>query len=523
MDRNRERLVVWTYSLAVLLVYLSFPTKNYFFDGVDFAYTIESARRLSTSLVHPNHLIYNLVGYLIYKAVRSVGIDIRALEVLRIANSLLSVLSAYVLFRILRAFVRSLYLCTALVLLFSFSATWWKFSTDANAYIPSVLFILISFYFALPTLKPRPLLVALTFSISMCFHQLAVVFYPVLVAACFLRADQLDRRKQILNAFYFSAAAFVITFVAYYYCFYLATASLDFTRFVRWMTSFSPDGGFSFSAWNNLAYTVRGHARLFFGGRFNLLKGLINPLIVVLMAALAAAALLLIFQLVRNYKRPDSRRASVLINDLRRNPVALLSALWILVYLIFLFIWMPQHTFYRLFYLPAIIILAGLVLSFYETARAAAGDAASRRRQYRLALLVAALSLANFLFLIYPYAHAEKFPPLAFALEMNREWPQGTVIYYALTNADNSLFRYFNPSTIWKQSDMNDRKALEAELQALDEQGQSAWLDDSAISQLSSTKEGTEWLSMRAREETRRKLIDKSYRIQFVRIDTRAR
>jgi hypothetical protein len=520
MDRNRERLVVWTIFPAVLLVYLCFPTKNYFFDGVDFAYTIESARRLSTSLVHPNHLIYNLVGYLVYKAVRTVGIETRALEVLRIANSLLGVLSAYILFRILRVFIRSLYLCAALVLLFSFSATWWKFSTDANAYIPSVLFILLSFYLALPTRKARPLLVALTFSLSMCFHQLAVVFYPVLVAALFLQADKADRRKQILNALYFSAAAFVITFVSYYYCFYLATAALDFTRFMRWVTSFSPDGGFSFSAWNNLAYTVRGHARLFFGGRFNLLRGLINPLIVVLMAALAAAVLLLIFQLIRNYKKPDSRRVHELVSDLRRQPVALLSALWVVVYLVFLFIWMPQHTFYRLFYLPAIIILAGLVLSFYETARAAA---ASHRRQYRLALLVAALSLANFLFLIYPYAHAEKFPPLAFALEMNREWPQGTVIYYALTNADNSLFRYFNPSTIWKQSDMNDRKALEAELQSLDGQGASAWLDDSAIAQLSSTTEGAEWLSRHAREETRRKLIDKSYRIQFVRIDPRAR
>ncbi|HVG34735.1 MAG TPA: hypothetical protein VM911_16825, partial [Pyrinomonadaceae bacterium] len=422
MDRNRERLVVWTVFPAVLLVYLCFPTKNYFFDGVDFAYTIESARRLSTSLVHPNHLIYNLVGYLIYKAVRAVGIETRALEVLRIANSLLAVLSAYVLFRILRTFVRSLYLCTALVLLFSFSATWWKFSTDANAYIPSVLFILISFYLALPTLKPRPLLVALTFSLGMCFHQLAVVFYPVLVAALFLQADQAGRRKGILNALYFSAAAFVITFVGYYYSFYLATTTLDFTRFMRWMTSFSPDGGFSFSAWNNLSYTVRGHARLFFGGRFNLLRGLINPLIVVLIAALAAAVLLLIFQLIRNYKKPDLQRARALISDLKHKPVALLSALWILVYLVFLFIWMPQHTFYRLFYLPAIIILAGLVLSFYEAARAAS-TTAPRRRQYRLALLVAALTLANFLFLIYPYAHAEKFPPLAFALEMNREWP----------------------------------------------------------------------------------------------------
>jgi hypothetical protein len=180
---------------------------------------------------------------------------------------------------------------------------------------------------------------------------------------------------------------------------------------------------------------------------------------------------------------------------------------------------MPQHTFYRLFYLPALLILAGLVLSFYETARVAA--AATRGRQYRLALLVAALCLANFLFLTYPYAHAEKFPPLAFALEMKDVWPQGTVIHYALTNADNSLFRYFNPQTVWKQSDMNDRQALETELRATAGQGTAEWLDDSAIEQLSSTSEGTEWLSTHAREETRRKLIDKSYKIQFVRIEPR--
>lgn len=518
MDRNRERLVVWTIFPAVLIVYLCFPTKNYFFDGVDFAYTIESARRLGTSLVHPNHLIYNLVGYLIYKAVRAVGIDTRALEVLRVANSILSVLSAYLLFRILRASIRSLYLCSALVPLFSFSATWWKFSTDANAYIPSVLFIIISFYLVLPTQKARPVLVALTFSLSMCFHQLAVMFYPVLVAGLFLQGAQAGRKKQISNALYFSGAAFLMTFAAYYYSFYLATATLDFRRFVRWMTSFSPDGGFSFSAWDNLAYTLRGHARLFFGGRFNLLRGLINPSIVILIVALAAAALLLVIQLTRNYKRPDLRRARELAGELRRNPLALLCVLWVMVYLVFLFIWMPQHTFYRLFYLPALILLAGLVLSFYETARAA-----TRRRQYRLALLVAALCLANFLFSTYPYAHAEKFPPLAFALEMREAWPQGTVIHYALTNADNSLFRYFNPQTIWKQSDINDIKALETELQAIDGQGGGVWLDDSAIGQLSSTPEGAEWLAGHAREETRRKLIDKSYRIQFVRIEPRAR
>ncbi len=511
IDNNSERLITWLMFSVTLLIYLCFPTKNFFFDGIDFAHTIETAPRLGTSLVHPNHLIYNLVGYIIYRLVRSVGIDTRAIEVLRITNSLLSVASAYVLFRILRASVRSFYLCVALTLLFSFSAMWWKFSTDANAYIPSVLFLLISFYLILPAQKARTFLLALTFSISMCFHQLAVVFFPVLVLGLFLQDASLDIRQRILKVLHFSAAAFLVTFVAYSYCFYLSTRMFNFTKFVRWMTSFSPDGGFTFNAWNNLKYTLRGHARLFFGGRFNLIKGLINPLIVVLIIALAAAASLLAFQLGRNFKRPDFERMRQLLVELRRKPVALLCIVWVSVYLIFLFIWMPQHTFYRMFYLPALILLAGYVLHFYETGH-------NRSRHYRLALFVVALSLSNFLFLIFPYAHVQKYPPLAFALDMNRAWPPGTVIYYAMTNADNSLFRYFNPATIWKQEDMTDMEMLESELREIYAKGGTVWLDASAIDQLLLTAEGTEWLSLHAREESRRELIDKAYRIKFIQI-----
>lgn len=512
MVRDKERLIVGAGSLAILLVYFSFPTKNYYYDGVDFAHTIETAGGLTTSLVHPNHLIYNLVGYLIYRAVRGVGVDTRALEVLRITNSLLSVLCAFVLFRILRDSIRSFYLGCVLVLLFSFSATWWKFSTDADAYIPSVLFILISFYLILPAQKARPVLVALTFSLGMCFHQLAVIFYPVLAAALYLQRASSTTRGRIWSVFRFSGAAFLLTFTAYYYCFYLVTSTLDFRNFVRWMVSFSPDAGFSFSAWDNLSYTLRGHGRLFFGGRFNLLGGLFNPWIVLLMVALAAVILMLVFQLIHHLQRPDWGRVRARARLLRRQKLALLAILWVSVYLIFLFVWMPQNTFYRMFYLPALILLAGFVLHDDEAARA-------RPRRYRLALFVAALGLSNFLFLVYPYAHVEKFPPLAFALEMKQEWPQATVIYYALPNADNSLFRYFNPQTLWKEADMNDREALENELQVIYSQGATAWLDDSAIEQLSSTPQGAKWLSEHAREESRRKLIDKSYKIQFVRID----
>ena len=511
MTKDKAGLAPWIISGMILLVYLCFPTKQYFFDGVDFAWTIESAPALSTSLIHPNHLFYEGFGYLIYKAVRGIQIDAKAITVLQVTNSVLGALSALVLFQILRLSLRSLYLCVALTFLFAFSATWWKFSTDANTYVPSVLFILLSFYLVLPDRKQRPLLLALCYSLSMCFHQLAVIFFPVLVLGLFWQTPTQVARQRILTVLKFSVAAFVLTFGTYYYFFYLATATLDFTSLLRWMTSFSPDASFSFNAWSNLSYTLRGFARLFFGGRFNLLKGISNPFIIALIAVLAIIAALLVLTLIRNLSGLKSRWQRALKYDARLKPLLLLCVLWISAYTAFLFVWLPHHTFYRLFYLPALILLIGILLTGGEALVPPA-------RTYASALFVALMSLSNFLFLIFPYSHVEKYPPLALALEMNRVWPRGTTVYYSLTNADASLFRYFNPPTVWKQLKRGTITELESELQNIYNTGGTAWLEVTAIEQLLSQPEGAAWLAAHAREESRRELVDKAYKIKFVQV-----
>lgn len=517
-DTDRNGLIPWAIFLTVLLVYLCFPNKVYFFDGIAFAQMIEDARGLDTSLIHPNHLFYEAFGYLIYKVVRGVGIDARALTVLQITNSFLSAGVVVIFFYLLRRTLRSVYLSCALTFLFAFSATWWKFSTDADAYIPSVLFVLISFYLILPGTRPRPLLVALTFSLSMFMHQLAVVFFPVLAAGLFLQVPATERRRQILTALQFSIAAFVLTFGVYYYCFYLATGTLDFRRLMRWMTSFSPDASFSFNAWSNLSYTVRGYFRLFFGGRLSALKGLYNPFIIALLAALAALGLLFVRSLIRgglslrHKPSPDAVPQFTLVEvSPLFKPLIFLCGLWIAVYTVFLFVWLPQHTFYRLFYLPALLLLAGILI-------ASAEKFDERQRTYRLALFVAVMSLSNFLFLAFPSSYTHKYPPLAFALEMNQVWPRGTVVYYSLTNSDASMFRYFNPLTEWRQWESNDPRDLENELQGIYNNGGTAWLEVTAIEHLPQTMEGADWLATHAREETRRELVNKAYKLRFVQV-----
>ena len=235
-----------------------------------------------------------------------------------------------------------------------------------------------------------------------------------------------------------------------------------------------------------------------------------NPFVVVLIVGLTSAVLWLLFEALRSLGKTIRLRW---VSELRLEPhqrtVLLLSLLWTLVYLLFLFFWLPQNTFYRLFYLPALILLLGLGLSSFKN---------KASKSWRLAAFVVAVGLANFLFLIYPFSHVEKYPPLALALQMNREWSPGTVIYYGAENSDEGLMRYFNPATRWKLLDPKSLELLRVELADIYSKGGTAWLETTAIDRLSATVEGARWLETHARKESLKELNDGAYEIRFIQV-----
>ena len=101
---------------------------------------------------------------------------------------------------------------------------------------------------------------------------------------------------------------------------------------------------------------------------------------------------------------------------------------------------------------------------------------------------------------------------------MNRVWARGTVIYFALPNSDESMFRYFNPSTVWRQLKADEAADIENELQSAFNEGATVWLETTAIDRLSRTPEGAQWLALHAQEGARRELINKAYNVRFVQI-----
>src|SRR5450432_1456800 len=182
----KPRLLNWALPLGTAAIYLSFPTKNYYWDGISFASSIENASGLSNSLIHPHHLLYNVFGYGIYQLTQFLGWHIRAVQVLQISNGIFAGVCAWLLFRFLNRTLSSIWTAALLTLVFSFSSTWWKYATDADAYVPSVLLLLVCLNLLLTVEKVRPLLLALAHTAAMCLHQLAVFFYPVVVVGILL-------------------------------------------------------------------------------------------------------------------------------------------------------------------------------------------------------------------------------------------------------------------------------------------------------------------------------------------------
>jgi len=293
---------VTTYLLPLVIgaVYLLFPTQNYYWDGISFASTIESSHGLGSALIHPHHLLYNVFGYLLYSLAQGAGWHVRAVELLQISNSILSVLCALLLFRFLKHTLRSHWVATITFVAFSFSASWWKYSIDADSYIPSVFFLLVCLNLLLAVEKLKPLLLAFAHTASMCMHQLAVFFFPAIIAGILLRSEY-TWRKRFQLALQYSSVASLTTLGINYYCFHWATGAFGPSQFARWLTSYvqGPDSySFSFDLLGNIFFTLRGHVRLFFEGRMTWLKGLMTPPVVTLLGLLTVIVSFLVLKFV---------------------------------------------------------------------------------------------------------------------------------------------------------------------------------------------------------------------------------
>lgn len=397
---------LWLLLACALVLYAAFPTRTYYWDGVLFALNIEDAARGQSSplaLFHPNHLLYTAFGYALYRAVLACGFAVRAIAVLQGLNILASIAATALVYVLARRFTHVPLFCATL---FAFGATWWKFSTDADAYVASILLLLLAVWFATAA-PPRWWAAALCHAGAMLFHELAVFAYPAILAAILLRKP---RRIGLCAAYVAGTVASVAA--AYWICYSFA-GHARYPTLLAWVTSFASDSGYTRSL-QQLAGSFVSYVKLFVGGRVSLIRDYFSVAAGIAFAVCGAA-------IVLAFRRPAIK--------VGRTNTAVLWA-WAVPYVIFLAAWDPGSAFHKLFVWPAIVLL----VSAYIPVR------------YGMAVALAAWNFGAF---IYPHSHASADPVLTLAQRIDRELPKHATIYYSAFSPDDWYLDYFAPGRTW--------------------------------------------------------------------------
>jgi len=437
-----------------LLIYLLLPTRNYYWDGVAFAINVEKQLPLRDTL-HPNHLIYAAAHVWLYNVALWLGLKTRALFLMQFVNSLLAGASVALLYRALRRRTIPTESAIAGALAFAFAATWWKFSTDADAYIPSIFLLLCAN--DLVETRRSVVLAGLAHAAAMLFHELAFLFLPI----------ALFRLKEPKKALSYAACSLGPTGIAYALAYRAVFGQFRAGGMAAWMTAHSPDASYSWQPVRDFVLTLTGTLRLFFGGRLDQVKA--EPFTIIGAAALVACVL----GLTVGGRRSGSLRFQVPPKDL---------LLWVAVYAAFLFVWMPQNTFYRLFYLPPLLLVACCSVG--------------RARADRLLpwMICAVLFLWNLVFAIYPQSRVENNATLRFALAQHENWPPGTPIAFHTFHPDLWTISYFNQQAAWIGFDKMDLGRLDQSLADARQRRQPLWLEATAYEFLSADPDGRRWL-----------------------------
>jgi len=516
MTARRQPLTRLTFGLAILLllVYAAFPTRNYYWDGIGFALNIEGAAQDSGELAvrkhqmggsriyfNPNHLLHNLLGYVIYVPVHELFPTVRALDVLVAVNMVFSTITATLVFLMLARWSGDLRLSLLLTLLMAFSATWWKFSTDANAYVPSVsLLMACTFLLSDPLRRPPVAAIGLLHAVSILVHQISVLFFPAAVVAIWTHSYWCRGKRKRKAAAVYTLAAGVPVIAAYFWVWFgVLDREWSLRAFLTWITYNGSDVYAYRSAVSSVLESLRSLMKVFFGGRISLALRIVETPLLVLMLAVMLAALAGLVAGIRKMRTEPSRIEPSLDERFSRK----FLTTWVGGFLIFLFFWLTEYPYYRLFCLPALILLLAVPVKRFPLA------------MNPMTAFVMFLATFNFTFMIYPYSKAESTPPIKLAGEAKAIWKSNVVVLYKEPTCDNWIMQYFNPNTNWRRVDFNDRDQVAHHIREAFRSGQSVWLDTSVLGHLRSSPELLRWLQGHAAMSEAWGISNGRHHIQF--------
>lgn len=509
--RIRQTLCLF---LFLLVLYAALPTRNHYWDGIGFALNIEGTPQDGSGFVlnppvgaelpriyyNPNHLLHNLLGYLLYRPLLSLFPRIRAHDVLVAVSSLLSAATCCLVFAMLRRWTANVQLSLWSTLLMAFSATWWKFATDVDTYIPPVFLLTLATWSF--TVSRHILPAALLHALAMLLHQIAIFFLP---AALYAVWRQTRSRSACLR--YLCAAGVPVATSYAIVWFYVLNGSSSVHDFLGWLTSNGNDVYSHHSLGVSVLESGRSLIRLFFGGKLKNATQHISQLMLWIIAPVLIAAIAHFAWQIGQFRKAAKPTASAQPSPaLPFRPRGFLL-LWVLGYLCFLSFWLTEYPYYRLFCLPALVLLMGVSLP--------------PRAIPLMRAFVVCMGLSNFTFYIYPYSKPEATPPVHLAMSTQSIWKQDELVLFKEFTCDNWIMKHFNPKTTWRQSsaEEGDRDSMATLIEATHQQRRAVWIDTSLLAAIQASPEAVAWMSSRFLVSKPWGISNTKHHIQFVKLE----
>jgi hypothetical protein len=399
---TRARLVLGAALAVVLAVYLAFPNQDFAYDAMGYATGIAGDFKLT--LFHPHHLLLHAAAWGWHRTLASfVAID--PMRSVQIINSLLGVLGAFLLFRILHILSRHFTASLLLVLLTAFSFSYWYFAIEFETYtgpltvLIAATLVLITRPASFASVTASALLTAL----AVLLHQSHVLF--VIPAAAYLYCAATGQRRLVLPAA-FLAISGTVTLIPYLVAAQAQGHLSSLASFFRWVTLYAYTiESYGIKGWSNLPNSVFGFSRVFFASahaRNALLAsefGAMTVALVVCVFAWLLCAMLLIWidrKAIRSALAAGERRC-----------VSVFCATWIVSYSLFAMVVEPMnHEYWFPVLIPLVVAAAALVRW-------------DRRKPTLIALMATITVTVNFVDFIYPSSFLENNKKYVLARQLN--------------------------------------------------------------------------------------------------------
>ena len=201
--------------LGALILYTSTLIQVHTYDAISYAYSAGTGFQDLERLLYPHHLGYQLATYYYYSIWSWLGWEGGSLLPLQLITVLTSALTLVLFNRILRNFT-NLSIALLFTALLAVANGFWLFSVEIEVYLPSLLLVLLTFYFLTKWSLQQGIhcfAIGCLWGSAILFHQMNVLFGAVILAA--ILTQRRAGRSILISLLKVTAGAFPIVVIPY--------------------------------------------------------------------------------------------------------------------------------------------------------------------------------------------------------------------------------------------------------------------------------------------------------------------